>query len=141
MNPTVAGGVIKEVETLGLLGSVVLGTAFLAIVFLYCRDLYRSLSLVRPSARKASPRSVWLMFLIPYNFVEDFFIIVNVANSLRQEAQHNIALRPFKSFGMVPGIGWCAAQIVSLLPNEIGAIAGVLALPLWIAHWRLIGRK
>ena len=138
LNPSVAGGVFKEVEMFGLLGSVVLVAAFLAIIFLYCRDLYQSLSLVRPSARAASPRSVWLMFLIPYNFVEDFFIIANVANSLRREAQHNVALHPFKHFGMVSGLGWCAAQIVSLLPNAIGSIAGVLTLLLWIVHWRFI---
>lgn len=140
LNPSVGGGVFKEVETLGLLGSVMLAAAFFAMVFLYCRDLCRSLSLVRPSARKAAPRSVWLMFLIPYNFVEDFFIIANVANSLRQEAQHNTALHSFKSFGMVSGLAWCAAQIISLLPNEIGSVAGVMALPPWIIHWRLIRR-
>ena len=140
LNPSVAGGVFKEVEMFGLLGSVVLVAAFLAIIFLYCRDLHQSLSLVRPSAREASPRSVWLMFLIPYNFVEDFFIIANVARSLRREAQHNVALHPFKHFGMVSGLGWCAAQIVSLLPNAIGSIAGVLTLLLWIVHWRFIRR-
>jgi len=139
-NPTSVGGVFKEVETLGVAGSVALVTVFLSMVFLYCRDLYRSLLLVRPPLRTASPRSVWLMFLIPYNFVEDFFIITNVASSLRQEAQHNVALQPFKSFGMASGLGWCAMQIVSLLPNTIGSIAGVLALPLWIIHWRFIRR-
>jgi hypothetical protein len=41
---------------------------------------------------------------------------------------------------MVSGLGWCAAQIFSLLPNEIGSVAGVVALPLWIIHWRLIRR-
>lgn len=140
LHPPAVGGVFKELETLGLVGSVIFSAAFLALVFLYCRDLSRSLSLVRPSARAASPRSVWLMFLIPYNFVEDFFIVANVASSLRQEAQSNAALRSFKRFGRVSGLGWCAAQIVSLLPNEIGSVAGVLALPLWIVHWRLIRR-
>lgn len=140
LNPSVAGGVFKEVETLGLLGSVVLAAAFLAVVFLYCRDLYRSISLVRPSAQVAPPRSVWFMFLIPYNFVEDFFIIANVARSLRREAQHNSALHSCKHFGMVSGLGWCAAQIISLLPNAIGSIAGGLALVLWIIHWRFIRR-
>ena len=140
MNPSAVGGVFKEVEALGFYGSVILIAAFLVIVFMYCRDLHRSLSLVRPSARTASPRSVWLMFLIPYNFVEDFFIIYNVASSLRREAQHNLALNSFKSFGTVSGLGWCAAQIVSLLPHEIGSIAGVLALPLWAIHWRFIRR-
>ena len=140
INPSAVGGVFKEVEALGLLGSVILIAAFLVIVFMYCRDLHLSLSLVRPSARTASPRSVWLMFLIPYNFVEDFFIISNVASSLRREAHHNAALRSFKSFGSVSGFGWCTAQIFSLLPHEIGGVAGLLALPLWVIHWRFIRR-
>ena len=140
MNPSSVGGVFKEVEALGFFASVTLIVVFLAIIFMYCRDLQRSLSLVSPSARTAFPRSVWLMFLIPYNFVEDFFIIYNVAISLRREAQHNTALHSFKSFGAVSGLGWCAAQIVSLLPHEIGSVAGVLALPFWVIHWRLIRR-
>ena len=138
LNGSAAGGVFKEVELLGVFWGAVLVIAFFTLIFLYCRDLFRSLSLVRPSARTASPRSVWLMFLLPYNFVEDFFIIANVANSLRREAQHNRALDPFQRFGMVSGMGWCTAQIISLLPNDVGAISGVLALPLWIIHWRFI---
>lgn len=138
LHPAATGGVFKEIELLGFLGSMVLVTVFLAIVFLYCRDLHRTLSLVDPSARTAKPNSVWLMFLIPYNFVEDFFIIANVAKSLQQEAQHNLALHRFKRFGLLSGLGWCAAQIVSLLPNEIGSIAGLLAIILWIIHWRFI---
>ena len=138
LNASAAGGVFKEVELLGVFWGAVLVIAFFTLIFLYCRDLFRSLSLVRPSARTASPRSVWLMFLLPYNFVEDFFIIANVANSLRREAQHNRALHPFKRFGMVSGMGWCTLQIFSLLPNGVGSIAGVLALPLWIIHWRCI---
>lgn len=138
LNPAASGGIFKELEVLGITWSLVLTAAFLTLIIFYCRDLQRSLSQVRVSARKASPRSVWLMCLLPYNFVEDFFIMANVARSLRQEAQHNSALAPFKSFGMVTGIGWCTAQIVSILPNEIGSLGGVLALPLWFVHWRLI---
>ena len=140
INPSAAGGIFSEIKALASLASIVIIAVFLVIVFMYCRDLQRSLSLVRPSARVAAPRSVWLMFLIPYNFVEDFFIIHNVASSLRREAQHNAALNSFKSFGTVSGLGWCAAQIVSLLPHAIGSVAGMLALPLWIIHWRFIRR-
>lgn len=138
LHPGTSGGVFKEVEMLGIFGAIVLVLVFLALVFLYCRDLQQSLALVQPAARKAEPRSVWLMFLLPYNFVEDFFIIANVARSLQQEAQTNPALQSFKSFGMWSGMGWCGMQIVSLLPNELGSFAGFLALPLWIIHWRLI---
>jgi hypothetical protein len=93
---------------------------------------------VQPEARTATPRSVWLMFLIPYNFVEDFFIIANVANSLRREARQNKALHPFHGFGLLSGLAWCSLQIVSLIPHEIGSLAGFLALPFWVVHWRLI---
>lgn len=134
------GGVFSDVERLGVYGSLALASGFLTLIFLYCRDLERTLSMVRPSARKASPKSVWFMFLLPYNFVEDFFIVANVAGSLRQEAQHSAVLQTFKGFGLWSGLGWCAAQIVSLLPHELGSIAGVAALPLWIVHWRLVRR-
>ncbi|RQO53500.1 hypothetical protein DBR47_24085 [Paucibacter sp. KBW04] len=140
LNPEVGGGVFKELELLGPIGSAIVAAVFLGLIVFYCLDLQRSLSLVRPGARVASPRSVWLMFLLPYNFVEDFFIIAHVAKSLAQEAQFNASLRAFKSFGWLSGMGWCAAQIVSLLPNEIGSLAGLLALALWILHWRLIRR-
>lgn len=140
LHPSVSGGIFKEVQLLGGVGGIVFIGVFLSLVFLYCRDLYHTLQLVHPTARTATPRSVWLMFLLPYNFIEDFFIVTHVAHSLQREAQTNVALHPFNSFGMVSGLGWCAAQLVSLLPNVIGSMAGFIALLLWVIHWRLIRR-
>jgi len=132
LNPTVDAGMFRELKMVGPIAGIAITAAFLVAVFLYCRDLQRTLVLVRPDSRTASPRSVWLMFLLPYNFVEDFFIIANVAKSLRREAQHNQALQSFKGFGSVSGFGWCSAQIVSLIPHEVGSLAGVLALLAWV---------
>lgn len=137
-NPGSGEGVFGELNVIGPTGGAIIALVFLAAVFLYCRDLQRSLTLVKPESRVASPRSVWLMFVLPYNFIEDFFIVVHVAQSLRREARQNEALRPFRSFGLVSGLGWCTAQIVSLIPHDVGSLAGLLALPLWGAHWRLI---
>lgn len=131
-------GILQEIETLGTFGSIALASVFLIFVFFYCRDLSRTLSLISPNARVAEPRSVWLMFLIPYNFIEDFFIIANVAASLRKEAAQNPALQSLTHFGLASGIGWCAAQIVSLWPSEIGSFASLIAIALWIVHWRFI---
>lgn len=47
---------------------------------------------------------------------------------------------PIKSFGMVSGQGWCIAQIVSLIPNQIGSAAGLIALVFWMWHWVFIRR-
>ncbi len=138
LNPAAGAGVFRDLALVGPVGATGIALAFLLAVFLYCRDLERTLTLVQPTARTASPRSVWLMFLIPYNFIEDFFIIANVANSLRREAEQNKALQAFPSFGLFSGLAWCSLQIVSLIPHEVGSLAGFLALPFWVVHWRLI---
>lgn len=140
IEPNLRVGVIASLEAIGLLEALMLTTIFLSAVALYCRTLQRCLQLIRPEVRTIRPRSVWYMFLIPYNFVEDFFIINNVTKSLRAEAQLNSSMLNLKSFGAVSGFGWCTAQIVSLVPTQVGEAASVIALILWIVHWRLITR-
>jgi hypothetical protein len=136
----VSGGILGELKVFGPVGTVLVILVFLLLVFFYARDLVRTLRLVSPAARKARPGSVWLMFLLPYNFIEDFVIVANVARSLEAEAAVNPALAGFRSFGMISGIGWCAAQIVSLIPHPIGSAAGLLAIVFWVWHWVFIRR-
>jgi hypothetical protein len=140
LDPDARAGVLGSVAKVGIPALVLLVAAFLAAVALYCRTLQRCLDRIRPEARAAHPRSVWLMFLIPYNFVEDFFIVHNVARSLRAEAAVNPALAGVRSYGAASGLGWCTAQIVSLMPNQAGELAGAVALVLWIVHWRFVAR-
>lgn len=129
------GGILREIRMLGAAGSALAIGAFLALVYLYARDLRHTLQLVSPASRKASPNSVWLMFLLPYNFVEDFFIVANVGKSIEAEAHTNPALSGLKTFGLVSGYGWCAAQIISLVPGDLGSIAGLVAILFWAWHW------
>jgi hypothetical protein len=138
LHPEAGGGILKEVEMFGPLGSLIAVLLFLILVALYCRDLQRALALVRPEARKAKPHSVWLMFLLPYNFIEDFFIVANVAASLRAEARHDPRLSLPRDAGLVSGWGWCAAQVVSLIPHPLGSAAGLLTIVLWVVHWRCV---
>nr|WP_314861973.1 hypothetical protein [uncultured Undibacterium sp.] len=136
----VSGGILSELNAFGQTGSVIAIAAFLLLVLFYALDLIKTLKLVSPASRKATPNSVWLMFLLPYNFIEDFFIIISVAKSLKAEAVINPSLAPFKSFGMISGIGWCATQIVSLIPNQIGSAASLVATGFLIWHWVFIRR-
>lgn len=138
LNPAAPGGILSELRIFGVAGAAALIAAFLLLVLFYALDLARSLTLVSPASRKATPHSVWFMFLLPYNFVEDFFIVFNVARSLKAEAAINPALAHFKSFGMISGLGWCAAQVVSLVPNYLGSAAGLVAIGFWIWHWVFI---
>lgn len=136
--PDANAGVFREVQMLGVTGSVMLGLLFLSAIVLYCRDLQKTLSLLPEQSRVASPRSVWWMFFMPFNFVEDFFIVANVARSLRNEAQINPVLAGLKNFGLWSGIGWSTAQIISLIPHDLGSLGSVFALLFWVVHWRFI---
>lgn len=140
VRPDIAGGILGELRIFGPVGSLVAIAAFLLLVLLYALDLIKSLHLVSPASRKAVPNSVWFMFALPYNFIEDFFIVSNVAKSLKAEAAVNPALASFKSFGMISGLGWCAAQVISLIPNRVGSVAGLVAIGFWIWHWVFIRR-
>jgi len=128
------------VGAVGTLAIFALVAAFLLAVGLYCRTLQRCLSLVAMPHRAADPMSVWLMFLIPYNFIEDFFIVNAVAGSLRREAAKNPRLNGISRFGTWSGNGWCAAQLLSLIPSSIGEAAGLAAIVLWARHWHFVAQ-
>lgn len=140
LQPDASGGILAELQFFGPVGSLLAIAVFLLLVFFYARDLINTLQLVAPASRKASPNSVWWMFVLPYNFIEDFFIIANVAKSLEAEAVSNPALGGFGSYGMKSGLGWCSAQVLSLIPHLLGSIAGLVAIFCWVWHWRFIRR-
>ncbi len=131
-------GLAKEIALLGITGAIILGVIFFSLVVAYANDLRLVLNLLKPEYRLAKPNSVWWMLVLPYNFIEDFFIIAAVSHSLRRQAENQQSLQKFKSFGLYSGYGWCVAQILSLLPNQFGSLAAVLALPIWLYHWHLI---
>ena len=80
------------------------------------------------------------MFLIPFNFVEDFFIVIDVANSIEEEKKSNPKLNNISDFGMVTGIGWSISQVLSFIPTMVGQIAGLIGMILVIYHWVIIAR-
>ena len=60
----------------GIICSIVIFVFFFGMVAFYCLALQKCLTLIKPENRKATPISVWYMFLIPFNFVKDFFIVI-----------------------------------------------------------------
>lgn len=133
-------GIFGEIALFGPYGALAAVILFLAVVLFYCRDLGRTLAAVSPAARKASPASVWWMFVLPYNFIEGFFIIRGVSASLRAETQRHAGFASRRGFGEGTGLGWCGARILSLVPNLPGSTAGLVALVLWLIHRRMIRR-
>ncbi|MGS2646144.1 hypothetical protein [Streptosporangium sp. LJ11] len=138
-------GILGEIRALGMPGGLIALAVFLGLVALYCRALQRTMTLVRPEARTASPASVWWMFAIPYNFTEDFFIVravsASVAASMTTSTTDDARVPGgFVRWWTALGYGWCAFQILSLFPGTAGYVGGAIALPLWAAHWIMTGR-
>jgi hypothetical protein len=137
--PDLKDALLAEVYLLGVpLALAALTLLFVGVGF-YARALERCLAMM-PNHRTTTPRSVWLMFLLPFNFVEDFFIVHHLTQSIRAEARVNPVLAELKDFGAWTGFGWCSFQVLCFLPNEIGKLSAVLALVLWWSHWAFIHR-
>lgn len=132
--------ILGEISFIGWFGGFAIVASFFIMVAFYCRTLQKCLTLIKSENRKAKPSSVWYMFAIPFNFVEDFFIVINVANSLAEEKKSNKALAHITDFGMVSGIGWSIAQIMSFIPNIVGQVAGLVGMILVIYHWIQIAK-
>jgi hypothetical protein len=132
--------ILAEIFEIGILPSIMIMGIFFIMVGFYCRTLQICLTLIKPENRKTEPKSVWYMFAIPFNFIEDFFIVINVANSLDAEKKSNPKLSNVSNFGLVSGIGWSIAQILSFIPTIIGQFAGLVGIILVIYHWVQISR-
>jgi hypothetical protein len=130
--------VLDSIIKFGITQSVGVFLLFFGMVAFYCKSLQQCLELIKPENRKLQPKSVWYMFLIPFNFVEDFFIVIDLSNSIEKEAESNPKLHSVKDYGMITGIGWSIAQLLSFIPNYIGQFAGVIGLILVVKHWLLI---
>jgi hypothetical protein len=140
LDHTTGSSTLNDIYQIGIIPSVLIMLAFFVMVAFYCSTLQKCLQLIKPENRKTSPQSVWYMFALPFNFVEDFFIVINLANSLEKEKASNEKLNNVTDFGMISGIGWCLAQVLSFVPNIVGQVAGLLGMILVIYHWILINR-
>ncbi|MUM19231.1 hypothetical protein FZI91_07985 [Mycobacterium sp. CBMA271] len=130
--PRWGSGILGEVSATGSAAAVITVVVFFGLVALYCRTLQQILVCVPEQDRIRSPRSVWLMFAIPFNFVEDFFIVNDVAASLVGSA----AVRTRSvSIWRATGLAWCSLQIVSLLPGAVGLAGGAAAILVWLGNW------
>ncbi|MEO3976646.1 hypothetical protein [Streptomyces sp. CAU 1734] len=136
-SPGADPGILREVSALGISGALLTVAVFFGLVALYCRLLQRTLALIGPEDRAASPASVWWMFAIPYNFTEDFYIVRNLTRSLTADGR--TAPEAVRRWAVL-GYAWCAFQILSLLPGTPGYLGGAIAIPLWVAHWIMTAR-
>jgi hypothetical protein len=126
--PQWGAGLLGEIFVVPFPGNLLIVVGFLALVALYCRTL--QVTMRRAGSSRSG--SVWWMFAVPANFVEDFYIVRRIGSVLRGR----IAPRIHSSW-LLLGHGWCAFQLVSLLPGAVGLTGGTVAVVAWLAHWVL----
>lgn len=134
--PGLGAGVLSELGAFGGPAAILAIGVFFALVAFYVRALQHLLATVPPPQQTRSVRSLWLMFAIPFNFVEDFVIVRDIASSVRVAGESHSVVASWRWLGW----SWCALQILSLLPGEFGIAAGAAALIAWIAHWLMTVR-
>jgi len=100
--------ILGEVLKAGIGPTLAIISAFFLLVACYCRTLQTCLTLIKPENRKAAPASVWYMFAMPFNFIEDFFIVINLANSIAEEQKGNRRLTG------LPGLGGASPRFCLL---------------------------
>lgn len=130
--PQWGAGILGEIAAFGPVGAVCALVVFFGLVALYCRTLARFVALVPENLRVGTPRSVWLMFAIPFNFAEDFFVVAAISASLRADGRVSDGRRRLWA---ATGLAWCGLQIASLFPGPMGVLSGVLALLVWAGNW------
>ncbi|QRO01514.1 hypothetical protein JRI60_22080 [Archangium violaceum] len=125
-SPEWGTGLLGEIVLVPFPGNLLIIVGFLGLVAWYCASLQQTLR----RAGAARPASVWWMFAIPANFVEDFYIVDRVSDALRPSTS-SVTLLSWTALGY----GWCGFQILSLFPGPVGVVSGGVAIVLWLTHW------
>jgi hypothetical protein len=115
------------------IGLVLFGLVALVVMILYLLTLQKALSRCSPESRAMSPGLVWLMLIPCFNLVWQFFVVINIAKSLKAEFTKRglpIEDKPGQTIGLI----MCIAPFVSWIPF-VGCIASIAQIVCFIMYW------
>ena len=112
----------------------VFALAGLAVGIFYILTLQRALNRCSPASRTMSPGLTWLLLIPLFGLIWQFFIVLAISKSVRNEFNARGVLNeepePGKAIGLAMAICTCA----SIVPL-IGVVASLAGLVLWIVYW------
>jgi uncharacterized membrane protein YjgN (DUF898 family) len=112
---------------------IAFGITLIPIIF-YLVTLQTTFNEVKPENRKMQPELVWLAIIPIFRLIWQFFIVNNLADSLKAEfAQRNINVgeeRPGSSIGMA----YCILNCCAVIPF-LGFLAALAGFVCWIIYW------
>jgi len=112
---------------------IIFGVLLLPTIF-YLITLQTTLNEVKPENRKMDPGLVWLALIPVFKIIWQFFIVINIADSLKAEfAQRNInAGEDRPGYGI--GLAFCILNCCSIIPF-LGFLTAVAGFICWIVYW------
>lgn len=114
--------------------SVVFCFLFLIPAIFYLLTLQKTLAKCAPGARTMEPGMVWLGIIPLVNLVFNFFLVLAIAGSLRNEFRRRGV--PVNEADPAQGIGlaMCICACCGIIP-VLGVVASLASLVLWIVYW------
>lgn len=107
---------------------------FVIPTIFYLLTLQNTLNLIGLKNRKMPTRNLWLLLIPLFGTIWHFFIVKNMADSLKAEfSSRNIKTNEDRpAYGI--GIVMCISQCFMVIPL-INSIAGIVFLVCWIVYW------
>lgn len=127
MNSLLASGAVMTIFFIALV-------VFLLPAIFYLLTLQRVLSKCAPGARTMEPGMVWLCIVPLVNLVFQFFVVLAIANSLRNEFNRRGMAVADPTPGQQLGMAMCISGCCCIIPI-VNFLAGLAYLVLWIMYW------
>ncbi|QBG46025.1 hypothetical protein EGM51_00830 [Verrucomicrobia bacterium S94] len=123
--------------TIGVMLAVML-LLFIPTLF-WLLTLQKALSRCRPENQAMAPAMVWLVLIPIFNIVWQFFVVINVSKSLKNELA-SLNVEPDSADpGKAVGLAMCILNVISPIPY-LGSILSIGGFVCWIIHWVTITR-
>ena len=110
--------------------------ACLVALIYFLGILQNTLKKCAPVSRTMNPGKVWLVLIPLFGLIWQFYVVLNVADSLENEfARLGIPCRGLKAT-MAVGVGMCIGSSCVLVPVLwIRDLIEIVTFVLWIAYW------
>jgi hypothetical protein len=126
-------GVLAALLGGGCLAAVLLGAAIgFVIIVLYILTMQKALNLAGERHRGMQPGMVWLLLIPLFNLVWHFFVVKNVAGSVKGWAAET-GVR-VDDAGYAVGLAACVANCCTLVPG-LNLLAGPVGLVCFLVWW------
>lgn len=128
----------NEAVALGVMGIVfaIIAVVVLVIIvigILYLMTLYKCLKKVKPENRAMEPGLVWLSLIPVFNLVWNFFIVIQMKESLSKEFNSR-QLPDDGDYGFGMGLTFAILACVNNIPY-LNVLTSIPTLIFWVIYW------